>query len=176
MMMMANANGDSCSSNFSFSNPDEFWSTLKSAECKPSFVNFQELLWSTVIWLAVEDDIHWILFNSKLIPDCFKLLNNWCQKKAGQLWAKKNGSLAAPQSANSRKSASRLRKFFFLQFNFTCREVHGLGHEIKLRPFSRSPVHTSDASGLAGQIFKGLKALAHLPRTRQSSYCANSQM
>ena len=58
--------------------------------------------------------------------------------------------------------------------------VHGLGHEIKFCPFSRSPAHASDASGdlsiMAGQIFKGLKALAHLPRTRQSSYCANSQM
>ena len=87
--------------------------------------------------------------------DCFKLLNNWCQEKVGQLRGKKNGSLAAPQSANSTKSASRLRKFFpffFLQFNFTCKEVHDLWHEMKRqqrprRPFSRSPPHPSDASG-----------------------------
>ena len=42
----------------------------------------------------------------------FQTAEQLVPEKAGQLWVKKNGSLAAPQSANSRKSASRLRKFF----------------------------------------------------------------
>ena len=54
--------------------------------------------------------------------------------------------------------------------------VHGLGHEIKFCPFSRSPAHASDASGdlsnTAGQIIKELNALVR--RTPSQKKMANS--
>ena len=49
----------------------------------------------------------------KVIFGLFQTAQQLVPEKVVQLWVKKNGSLAAPQSANSRKSASGLRKFFF---------------------------------------------------------------
>ena len=71
----------------------------------------------------------------------FQTAQQLLPKRVGQVWAKKNGSLAAPQSANSGKVASGLRNFSpfsFLQSNFTCSsKVQDLKHEMKRRLFSR---------------------------------------
>ena len=71
----------------------------------------------------------------------FQTAQQLLPKRVGQVWAKKNGSLAAPQSANSGKVASGLRNFSpfsFLQSNFTCSsKVQDLRHEMKRRLFSR---------------------------------------
>ena len=99
----------------------------------------------------------------------FQTAQQLLPKRVGQVWAKKNGSLAAPQSANSGKVASGLRNFSpfsFLQSNFTCSsEVQDLKHEMKRRLFSRRwPVLQTPLVRLPEKIFKYSGTIAFRPR------------